>query len=542
VGLASLAYVALPVGVFLAGWLRPAAAVPAVAALALAVGAWAAAFRRPAAAAGGPAGDGPADAAAARVGAGTLWLACAAAGLLVWLGGPGGLGIQQWDWAKHNAILLDLVEQPWPVAYRTAGGDSALTYYVAYYLPAALAGKAAGWRVANAALAGWTAVGCLLAALWLVVLARAPGWLAPAVLVLFSGLDVVGAALWSDRWAPGAWVGDFHVEWWAGSWVYPANVSLIAFAPGQAVGGWLLAALVADALRARPARCPVGLAGALALLWSPLAALGLAALAAGTWLAGRVGWRALARGQAGWANVAGAGVGALLALYLAARLGEVPLSPWYDVPPDRRGVGGLALVPALVPAGRFAADYAVFLALEVLAVAVPVAVILRGSCPERRLLAGSLATLAALPFVAYGYWNDLAMRASIPALFVLQALAVRACRTPGAPRAWRAALAVALALGALGSANLLRLHAAAVAERGRLSVILPRGAVPSLFEQQLAMRETYRFRWLHQYLGRLDAPFFRYLARPTRPVEREAVRRPPGGDPGPAGGARPPGR
>jgi len=177
--------------------------------------------------------------------------------VVVGLSGPGGFGVQTWDWAKHNAILKDLVEQPWPVAYATERDDVALTYYVAHYLPAALAGKLAGWQAANVVLFAWTVIGCVLAMLWLVVLSGAPVWRCLAIFVLFSGLDVVGAIAWSSRWSMRRWPNDFHLEWWAGHWTYPGNVTLIAFAPHQATAGWLLTGLTIDGLRRYPARFPL---------------------------------------------------------------------------------------------------------------------------------------------------------------------------------------------------------------------------------------------------------------------------------------------
>ena len=77
---------------------------------------------------------------------------------------------------------------------RDGRDDAVLTYYVAYYLPAALVGKIAGWTAANVVLFTWSAAGAALAFLWLVVLSEAPVWRCLAIFVLFSGLDLVGAA------------------------------------------------------------------------------------------------------------------------------------------------------------------------------------------------------------------------------------------------------------------------------------------------------------------------------------------------------------
>ena len=60
----------------------------------------------------------------------------------------------------------------------------------------------------------------------------------------------------------------------------------------------------------------------------------------------------------------------------------------------------------------------------------------------------------------------------------------------------------------------LRLSAQGVVQRGALVRIRPRAGVPDLFQQQL---RTHYF-LVGQYIGALDGPFFRYLARQPIPV------------------------
>ena len=103
---------ALPVGLFLAGWLRPPWAVLGVVTLLLGIVSWARRLRATGGAADGWAGQSPSGRWRARF----SWWRCVVALL-----GPGGFGTQTWDWAKHNAILKDLVDQPWPVGYATGG-------------------------------------------------------------------------------------------------------------------------------------------------------------------------------------------------------------------------------------------------------------------------------------------------------------------------------------------------------------------------------------------------------------------------------------
>jgi len=59
--------------------------------------------------------------------------------------GAGGAGPQTWDWAKHNAIFKDLIDQTWPVRCSIQGDPVNLVYY----LHASLVGKHAGRKAAN---------------------------------------------------------------------------------------------------------------------------------------------------------------------------------------------------------------------------------------------------------------------------------------------------------------------------------------------------------------------------------------------------------
>ena len=495
----------LPVGIFLIGWLWPPWAALLAAALLAGAGVWG---RRLSQAGATQEADAGAVSASALVGAVLVVLGVVA------LSGAGGFGIQTWDWAKHHAILRDLIDRPWPVAYATGRDDAALTYYVAYYLPAALAGTVAGWTAANVVLFAWTALGAVLALLWVVVLSGTRVWQCLGVFVLFSGLDLVGAQ-WSGRWSGAAWLQDFHVEWWAGSWLYPSNVTLLAFAPHQAIGGWLLTGLALDGLDRYAGRYPHALGAGICLLWSPFAALGLVGLA----VLGGGGRRSRRGGLGGLARdpveLAGAAIALVLALYLLSRNWPVALPDRYYPPPDRIAAAWLGFVPAQMPARQFVAEYAAFVLLEFLLLAGLLWVAQRGT--DRRLLGAAMVMLLGLPFLRYGYFNDLAMRASIPALFVLQVLAARALGR------WRerpllvSLLGLVLAVGALCPANLLRIQAQAAFQRGALVEIRPRERVPDLF--QIQIRVAYFF--VGQYIGGLDAPFFRYVARRPVPIPRE---------------------
>ena len=79
--------------------------------------------------------------------------------------GWGGWMTQWADWAKHNALLNDLVNYDWPVYYREAANPSMLTYYIGQYLVPALIGKVTGsFRVAEVMMYIWGEVGLFLIA------------------------------------------------------------------------------------------------------------------------------------------------------------------------------------------------------------------------------------------------------------------------------------------------------------------------------------------------------------------------------------------
>ncbi len=519
---ATLAFLGGPAALFAIGWLR--APVSWLCAVAVVWSAWMAARALGRADAGCEAASTPGLRVFVwRVGGVAVLVAVAA------LNGAGGVGVQTWDWLKHTAILADLVVQPWPVAYRLdASGDQlGLVYYIAYYLPAAVAGKWLGWRAANGALFLWTVLGLVLTWLWMIRTGRASPWAALGVLVLFSGLDLPGAALSLEgsRLRDIPWWSNFDLEWWHGTAVLPGNITLIAYAPHQALGGWLTTALVLDALRRGLRGFPLIVPLGLGLLWSPFTTIGLTALAA-IFLAlrGATGARRwLERQPVTVSLVAGAGLVLPLVLYFAARLPGPPLTPDLRAPAAAHEIARLKFLPWTMGLLPFARDWAWLIAIEVLPIAAAIAVVAwltrrRLSGADRfggRLFGAALVMLALVPLVSYGYFNDWAMRVSIPALFALQVLAARALSRGAVPLVGRAALAAVLLVGGLYPLAQLRLHAAIVHARGDLVSITPRTRVDDLFTQQ-RIRTPY-FDFARQYLADARAPFFRYLAGPLEP-------------------------
>ncbi|MCC6211775.1 MAG: hypothetical protein IT513_12100 [Burkholderiales bacterium] len=411
---AALVYLALPILIFGAAWLKPAYAAAAslllLAAMLAALRAGEIRWRPP-------------------VPAGTL-LAAAVAGF-AWaaFGGAGHLLYANSDWIVRDAVLMDLVHAAWPPSYGEHRGDAMiLRTALAYFLPAALLGSLVGAQFADLLLYAWTGLGAALF-LCLLPLPRKPLRLALAlvIVILFSGMDAAGVLLIAGHLPPNA----LHLEWWAHPLQYSSHTTQLFWVPNHALPAWLGAALFYRHWRT-PDFWPLAvLAAALLPLWTPFAALGiapfLALLAADRLQQGlslRLPWLLV---------VATAPLLALQVRYIGLGFEQLGAS-----------------VPAEVAfsVGNSAAKYVRFAFLEFGLLCLALFALLRHS---RGILAVAFLTLAALPLTNLGPSNDIVMRASIPSLAFLAILCFRALEDTADPPAHRAARVLLIAMLTLGA-------------------------------------------------------------------------------------------
>lgn len=458
---ASLAYLALPVLLFLALWLKPVFAIPALLTTSAGiVGLWRTYPQREETRKRGN------------------WLPCAAVALVATaLSGAGGIGLQNWDYDKHNAVLHDLLTHPIPVRYESAG-DPALTgplvYYMGWYMPAVAVGRAFGWAAANVTLFLWSFLGLTLALLWFTRLAGGRGWLAPLFLLFFSGLDVLGA-LFQGRNPLG--MSNLSLHHWAGFAQYTHNLALVNWVPHHALAMWIATSLVLYEFLIRRRRDTVVGPWALLPFWSPWAMVGLAPFV----LLG------LVRGEGravNWRSVAiFAGSVPFVMTFLASNRGDVVKGwAWFYT-------GGF----------RFVGMYLGFVILEFALVAILAWQILKPEGRDRWLLGAAIGGLTLLPLYRFGISGDLTMRASLPMLFILAIYAYRAVRE-GQGRT-RLALGAVLALGALSP-----LHELAY------SVLHFRfGAPDAATIRTLPLTDGRGY--AKQFVGDDRKPFWRFLAR-----------------------------
>ena len=325
------------------------------------------------------------------------------------LGGEGRLFFANTDWLVRDAVLHDLVSQPWPFAYRIDAAHSTAQSFVMraplamYMLPAAV-GKMLGLYAAHLALLAQNTVLFALI-LYFIVPEQSGLWRAAAIIAIFavfSGLDVVPVlakhlAHESEPAVNG--IPPDHLENWARLFQYSSNITQIFWAPPHAIAGWAFAGLYLLWQR--------GLVRAAVLLcvlpylayWSPFAVIGAAPFvlyAAASDVIGR---------RIGRADIVAGLLAAPTALLVLAYLAQ--------------GDGGVEH-GFLIDAPYFWNLYFAFIEIEV-APYIILIVAMRPAIIKDPTFLLVVISLLLIPFYKLGMSNDFAMRASIPALALLAA-------------------------------------------------------------------------------------------------------------------------
>jgi hypothetical protein len=359
-----------------------------------------------------------------RSGAGweSLYFLCLAA-LWMWL--VGGVGpmplVQNDDWAKHNLIITLLAEHSWPpIVDLPHFGNMAIRYYIGWHLIPSLIVKVTSVQALGLVTWGWSTLGIFLffSVLRHLVGPRAAVIAAPMAFIFFGGADTIGSQI-TQHTLSGVL---YHFEWWIGWGQFPSNTTALFWGTPQALPAWLTVALLMrcrDCDRLLP-YCALVMSAA--LLWSPLAVIGLLpfllALALHHGLQPLVfSWRAITS-----ALLLGLPVG----LYLASGSATI--------------LHGFIWTTACTFPPCFTwASYPLFLVIEIGA---PLLVLFSRMKPEGGFLVAAAITLCIIPLYRIGLMNDFAMRASLPSLAVL---AILCAKLFGEPRPYPiAALAVVL--------------------------------------------------------------------------------------------------
>jgi hypothetical protein len=184
------------------------------------------------------------------------------------LSGIGGIGFQNIDYSKHNAVLRDLIELQWPVIYQT-DSPSMLVYYMAYYLPAAIVGKLTSFAVANAFQFIWSLIGMMILILLLFSLVKNFKTRYILIFVMFSGMDIIGRIALGGEFPNGI----EHIEHWSKVISYQSNITFLFWVPQHAISGWLFTVFILKLIDDKNKYIPIILS--LSIFWSPFIFLGL---------------------------------------------------------------------------------------------------------------------------------------------------------------------------------------------------------------------------------------------------------------------------
>lgn len=396
------------------------------------------------------------------------------------ISGIGGVGLQNSDYVKHNAIFLDLMHQSWPVHYSgtvvTDGAPRFLVYALAHYLPAALVGKFAGWTTANLFLFVWDILGTALALVWVIRIARLRQWTLVALFPFFSGLDFLGHYLTKGGLPR---MGD-HIEWWQGFVQFSSHTTMLVWVPQHAIAGWLAAALVVESVRSKNgvmAIVPLSLIA----IWSPLVTMGLFPFVATGCLFGST------RGKVSIPLLGAAAI--VLAL-------TVPFFAANDMSFPHGFFAGFDSKASNI------VTFVLFYAIELLVFVIPVMRLLKGTNgPEQLVFATAIGCLLLFPLYKLGAAHDLAMRGSVSALFLLACFVLRALQSVEKSRLSYQVLAIAFAIGSL----------TAISEIAR-SINFYKSSPPTE-DTVKGIAQLGRDEFVEQYLGKADTIFFKYLAK-----------------------------
>lgn len=307
------------------------------------------------------------------------------------------------DWVKHFGILQALVDGSWPVQI----GEEYLRYYMGYYIVPAGVAKIFGYEVLRFALGLWTGLGI---GLFLLLLTRRMTFrmalVVVGLVVIFSGVDYLKAL---GDFLPEGLVyhlepitvpldtvrelsmrdGTTFIEGEIWSLQISSFATLLMFVPQHLISG-MIGAMLLIHLSRNPEYLKYSLLViAACAFWSPFVAIGLAILQL-------VQTRDFRQYISGY-NLAAIPIGILLLLYISAgpRVGELWIAQRLDV--------YLGILMLWLEIGALLA----------------ILIWIRPSLLRSRLFLASVASIIGLSFLHFGYFNDLLMRGTIPAMTVL---------------------------------------------------------------------------------------------------------------------------
>ena len=165
----------------------------------------------------------------------------------VFLSGVGGFVYQNGDHKSRNAIFRVLVEYDWPILKNVIEGGQIqtrmLSYYIGYWLPAAVVGKIFDLSLGFVFQAVWAVLGIVL--VYHKISARFGRYSVVPLLIFifFSGLDILGFPLLGKE--PFIIGTNQHIEFW-GVLQFSSHTTQLFWVYNQAIYGWLLTLMLLE--------------------------------------------------------------------------------------------------------------------------------------------------------------------------------------------------------------------------------------------------------------------------------------------------------
>ena len=308
------------------------------------------------------------------------------------------------DHSFRRAIFRDLINYKWPVVFDNSTqsneiianymgeGKVAFVYYFAYWMVPALIGKLFGFAVGNIALVLWSALGLFLILLGMNMFIGKKSLATVFVFMFASGLDAIPFMFHLFHGMPSwGWL-----EGWTHHLSYLSMATNLMNVYNQVIPCWLAAIL----LMTSGSNLMIGFIGALTFAYSPWVTIGILPIAAA-----RLFMKSSERkvkSILGPLNVIPAVIMLIVfgSFYMAGSGEAMDRGFTWDF---------YGSIP------RFAAAYILLIIIEIL----PYLLLTRRSDLKSPLLIASVVTLLIIPFYMVSLNNDLCMRASMPALFVL---------------------------------------------------------------------------------------------------------------------------
>ena len=163
----------------------------------------------------------------------------------VYYSGIGRLVFQNTDHNCRNAVYETLVRYEWPIynydvdLSKFAEGTTAtsLVYYIGFWLPSAVVGKEFGIDAGYGFQVFWAVLGIMLVYYYLCARKEKVLVWPLAVLIFFSGLDIVGQYFRGVDLSTMA--NDIHIEWWMEPYQYSSVTTQLYWVFNQAIPAWL---------------------------------------------------------------------------------------------------------------------------------------------------------------------------------------------------------------------------------------------------------------------------------------------------------------